>query len=171
MESIETKTKSGEALLAETTKIVQEVTEEKVRESFNNVVAYFEEEFGLSSPPYQRMFLMYLFAKLEGREPPVAISEKLKNKSFREYIEYDENKFNQLIGKAPKDVQEYVIAALIVRLEPKEKEYEEEMVRDGARDELIDFVHNSGLSYTEQTSVYKELLEQIKSREAIAVPA
>ncbi len=159
MQRVETKNKKGKKL----------PSKKKVREDFDKVVAHFEKEFELYAPPYQRKLFIYLFAKLEGREPPTEIAELLKsNEYFKEDIEYDENKFNQLVGKAPKDVQECIIAALIERLEPKEKEYEEEMARDEAADELLNCIGE--LPYTEQTSIYKGLLEQVKNREAIAVP-
>lgn len=138
-------------------------SKEKARESFDKVVAFLEKEFEYNSPPFQRALLTYLFAKLEGWEPPAEIAELLKSNSYREHIEYEENKFNQVVGKAPKDVQECIIAALLERLEPKEKEYEAECARDEAVDKVLDAISD----WTTEEILY--LAERLKEGLGIAI--
>ena len=147
-----------------------EAVKKKFRESVDNIIEALNQEFGFYVPPFQRKLYLYLFAKAAGKTPPPEIAKEIELDKYETY-DYCIKKYNKLFGELPGIAQELVLAKLLKALEPLEKEYEEEMVRDGARDELIDFVHNSGLSYTEQTNVYKDLLEQAKNNELMAVAA
>jgi len=143
------------------------MSEERIKEAFDIIVAGIGEEFDSCIPPYQRTLFTYLFAKLEGKRPPEAIAKQLRDKKFLEFLKNDTKKFNQLVGDLPAPVLQLIIVRLLTDLQPKEKEFAEETTRDEARDELINLVGE--LSYTEQTGIYKELSEQVRNKEAVAV--
>ncbi|MDD5064295.1 MAG: hypothetical protein PHQ35_06000 [Phycisphaerae bacterium] len=176
MQSVKTQKRTKEALpvgSAEEIRQLDEPTEaekKKFREGVNIIIESLNQEFGFYIPPFQRKLYTYLFAKAANLTPPPEITKEIESDKFKSYEDCIK-KYNKLFGKLPGIAQEIVLAKSLKALEPLEKEYEEEVVRDRARDELIDFIHNSGLSYPEQTDIYKGLLEQVRNSGLVAAAA
>lgn len=82
-----------------------------------------------------------------------------------EYVARIENEkaeiWNRLDGCTP-ELQRDILEALLAELPEKEREYEEEVAAREACDEFINLVYQE-LPTTEQTIIYKNLLEQAKS--------
>lgn len=143
---------------------------EQFRRAVADAVELLDQELGLYAPPYRRNLYTYLFAKAAGLTPPPEIAKEVELDGYKNYG-WSIEKYNKLVGDVHGIIQQAMLAKLLKALEPVEAEYEREMERDQAKDDLIDFVHNSGLSYTEQASVYKELLEQVKNNELMVAIA
>lgn len=156
----------------------------KGKEVFDKIIARLEEEYQYCAVPFRKNLYIYLFAKLEGLEPTKEIAELLKsNESYRESIEYEEDKYNQLLGDFPKDVHGYIISQLLLNLEPKEKEYVTERAMDEAYSKVLDALSDwtteellylagwieSGVLGTAIKKVVSEKASQTIDLEAVAV--